>query len=60
MLRMIDKEYIRKTYFLKGWSIHELSRQFTIRILIQYNKRWSLLLNFFHELHRKLFKKGNL
>ena len=30
MLRMIDKEYIRKKHFLEGWSIHELSRQLKI------------------------------
>ena len=30
MLRMIDKEYIRKKHFLEGWSIRELSRQLKI------------------------------
>jgi len=30
MLRMIDKEYIRKKHYLEGWSIHELSRQLKI------------------------------
>jgi len=30
MLRMVDKEYIRKKHFLEGWSIRELSRQLKI------------------------------
>ncbi len=27
MLRMVDKEYIRKKHFVEGWSIHRISRQ---------------------------------
>ena len=30
MLRMVDKEYIRKKHFLEGWSIRELSRQLKV------------------------------
>lgn len=30
MLRMVDKEYIRKKHFLEGWSIRELSKQLKI------------------------------
>lgn len=30
MLRMVDKEYIRKKHFLEGWSIRELSKQLRI------------------------------
>lgn len=30
MLRMVDKEYIRKKHFVEGWSIREISRQLKV------------------------------
>jgi len=30
MHKMVDKEYIRKLFFLEGWSIRKISRQLPV------------------------------
>lgn len=30
MLRMVDKEYIRKKHYIEGWSIRKISRNFEV------------------------------